>query len=52
MKNQTLSIERMLHLKKLGVDTSKASMCWLKAKKDSICQPIQVVFSCHPMNGA
>jgi hypothetical protein len=33
MKNQTLSIERMLHLKKLGVDTSKASMCWLKAKK-------------------
>ena len=33
MKNQTLSIERMLHLKKSGVDTGKASMCRLKAKK-------------------
>lgn len=30
MKNQVLSIERMLHLKELGVDTSKASMCWVK----------------------
>lgn len=29
MKNQTLSIEQMMHLKDLGVDTSKASMCWL-----------------------
>lgn len=26
MKNQTLSIEQMLHLKGLGIDTSKASM--------------------------
>lgn len=30
MKNQVLSIERMLHLKELGVDTSKANMCWVK----------------------
>lgn len=30
MKNQTLSIERMRHLRNLGVDTSKASMCWSK----------------------
>ncbi len=28
MKNQTLSIEQMLHLKELGVDTNKASMAW------------------------
>lgn len=33
MKNQTLSIGRMLHLKKSGVDTGKAGMCRLKAKK-------------------
>ncbi len=26
MKNQTLSVEQMIHLKELGVDTSKASM--------------------------
>lgn len=30
MKNQTLSIEQMKHLKDLGVDVSKASMCWAK----------------------
>lgn len=29
MENQVLSIERMQHLKELGVDTSKASMCWI-----------------------
>lgn len=29
MENQVLSIERMQHLKELGVDTSKASMCWV-----------------------
>lgn len=29
MRNQTLSVEQMMHLKELGVDTSKASMCWL-----------------------
>lgn len=33
MKNQTLSIGRMSHLKKSGVDTGKAGMCRLKAKK-------------------
>lgn len=30
MKNQVLSINQMQHLKELGVDTSKASMCWLQ----------------------
>lgn len=27
---QVLSIEQMQHLQELGLDTSKASMCWLK----------------------
>ena len=30
MKNQVLSINQMQHLKELGVDTSKASMCHVK----------------------
>lgn len=30
MIKQVLSMEQMQHLKKLGVDTCKASMCWLK----------------------
>lgn len=29
MNNQILSIERMQHLRELGLDTSKASMCWV-----------------------
>lgn len=29
MKNQTLSIERMRHLRNLGVDTSKATLTWV-----------------------
>ena len=29
MKNQVLSIEQMQKLKELGVDTSKASMCYI-----------------------
>lgn len=32
MKNQVLSIEQMQHLKKLGVDTSKASCYWWYAE--------------------
>lgn len=28
MKNQVLSVEQMQHLKKLGVDISKAKMSW------------------------
>lgn len=35
MKNQTLSVGRMLHLEKPGVDTGKAGMCRPKAKKGS-----------------
>ena len=35
MKNQTLSIEQMLHLKELGVDTSKASMVLIATGDDS-----------------
>ena len=30
IENQVLSIEQMKHLQELGVDTSDASMCWLK----------------------
>ena len=30
MKNQVLSINQMQELKELGIDTSKASMCWLE----------------------
>lgn len=30
MENQVLSIDQMQHLRELGLDTSKASMCWLK----------------------
>lgn len=34
MKNQTLSIERMRHLKDLGVGTSNASMRWINSKEN------------------
>ena len=34
MKNQTLSIKRMRHLKDLGVGTSNASMRWINSKED------------------
>ena len=30
MTKQTLSIEQMQHLQELGLDTSNASMCWIK----------------------
>lgn len=30
MNHQALNIEQMQHLKELGLDTSNASMCWLK----------------------
>lgn len=35
MKNQVLSINQMQELINLGIDTSKASMCWSKFKYDS-----------------
>ena len=35
MKNHTLSIERMRHLRNLGVDTSKASMVLIATDDDS-----------------
>lgn len=31
MKDQVLSIDQMKHLASLGVDISKASMCWIKS---------------------
>ena len=37
IKEQVLSIEQMKHLQELGVDTSDASMVWVK--KDSIIFP-------------
>ena len=30
IEEQVLSIEQMKHLQELGVDTSDASMCWLR----------------------
>ena len=32
-KEQVLSIKQMKHLQKLGVDTSDASMYWVRAKR-------------------
>ena len=34
MKNQVLSIEQMQELKELGIDTSKASVYWIKTSTD------------------
>lgn len=34
MENQVLSIDQMMHLQELGLDTSKASMCWIKLGED------------------
>lgn len=35
MSKQVLTIEQMKHLQELGVDTSKASMCWLTFNGDT-----------------
>lgn len=35
MNGQVLSIEQMQHLKELGLDTSKASMCWCTFNGDT-----------------
>lgn len=42
MKNQVLSINQMRHLKDLGLDTSKASMCWLKDLTKEIAEGKEV----------
>ena len=34
-RNWALTIKEMMHLKSLGVDTSSASMCWLKHPNES-----------------
>lgn len=34
MIDQVLNIEQMQHLKELGLDTSKASMCWRRKTRD------------------
>ena len=34
MSKQVLSIEQMRLLEKMGMDTSDASMCWIKTPKD------------------
>ena len=36
LKNQVLSREQMDNLKKLGVDTSDASMCWIRYDADGV----------------
>lgn len=33
IKKQVLSVEQMQHLKHLGLDTSDATMCWIKTPK-------------------
>ena len=33
IEEQVLSIEQMKHLQELGIDTSDASMCWVRAKR-------------------
>lgn len=33
IEEQVLNIEQMKHLQELGVDTSDASMCWVRAKR-------------------
>ena len=42
MKNQVLSINQMQHLKELGLDTSKASMCWLKDLTKEIAEEKEI----------
>lgn len=41
MKDQVLSIERMQHLKELGVDTSKASLFWVKKITNEIGEEVK-----------
>lgn len=41
MEDQVLSIERMQHLKELGVDTSKASLFWVKKITNEIGEKLK-----------
>lgn len=52
MENQVLSIEQMKHLVKLGSDTSKASMCWIKNSFDGEYNYILTVHNewCYEMS--
>lgn len=52
INEQVLSIEQMKHLQELGVDTSDASMCWLKyTRTDGVVRYLINVndISCHVM---
>ena len=40
MKSQVLSVKQMQHLQELGVDTSKAKMCWCKFNDNLFVMPI------------
>lgn len=42
MEKQVLSIERMQHLQELGLDTSKASMCWVKDLTKEIAEEKEI----------
>lgn len=42
MKNQTLSIEQMQHLQKIGVDTSNASMVLIATDNDGCTLSIRL----------
>lgn len=44
MKNQVLSIKQMQELKELGIDTSKASMCWIGCTDGNDVYPYNSTF--------
>lgn len=50
MKDQVLSIQRMQHLKELGVDTSKASMCWMKYRSENASWILSLMRDIVPLN--
>lgn len=39
MENQVLTVAQMQELQELGIDTSKASMCWMHMVDDDINKP-------------
>lgn len=45
MSNQVLDIEQMKHLKELGVDTNKATMCWKRNIREVIGVNLALVFN-------
>lgn len=50
MENQVLSIEQMQHLYDLGVDNSKASMCWIMQPGSNVYEVSVYDEYCHEMS--